>query len=645
MSIKTSLTHNGFLIERESLTKNQLKQIISDLTVIPYRLDATRDEMEASKFALYRYSDCNKHIIVPRYYGISKFGNPKEISFQPEQIELNFTQELRNKQKIVTAKCIKYMMKHGGGLLSVPCGFGKTVCALYIAHRLGLKTLVVVHKSFLLKQWIDRAKEFLGISDDRIGIIRQKVCDIENKDIVIGMIQTISKKEYKNVFIQFGLVIYDEAHHVASRFYSKSLFKTCAQYTLSLTATPYRGDGLIRIMYWFAGGTIYREKMKINKNVIVKMIHFKSTNKKLFALKKKWLKGKIRPDTGKMTTNICNIDSRNNKMIDMITHIRRSDPERKILILSGRKSHLEILKNGVDLEIESDVNKGIIDKDEICSCYYTGDTTPANRQIAEERGDIIFATFAMANEGLDIKHLNTVILASPKKDVVQSIGRIMRTILQSGSIRPMIIDFADDINAIGNWINVRNIVYKKCKYVVENYYLIDEQFKTSLEYNGLELTNEDIHHKDSYLNTIINNFNKDINSFKNDINVFRDLYSFKNNNNHNDKNYSLSDPNNNNNNINKYDVIDDLYYPEYENKEFIVLDDLEYTNINDILFVDKLTENDFDIKLIKDAENAELINLEEDMKSDDSDDDEIAINLLDLKQKKHSDIPSKKLFK
>lgn len=632
MQVKTLLNNNGYMIELDSLPKTNLKYILSDLTVTPYRLDATKEEMEASKFSLFRYSECKKYIIVPRYYGIQKFGEPNITEFNPEKIFTSFSQTLREKQIVVTQKCIKYMKKHGGGLLSVPCGFGKTVCALYIAQYLGLKTLVIVHKSFLLKQWKDRAKEFMNITDDRIGTIRQKECDVDDKDIVIGMIQTIAKKEYRDVFSQFGLVVYDEAHHVASRHYSKCLAKTGAKYTLALTATPYRGDGLIKIMYWFTGGTIYREKMKTDQNVIVKMIYYKSTDTKLFSNKRRWFQGKTRSDTNKMITNVCKIKSRNDKIIEMVTHIRRTEPERKILILSGRKDHLDILKRGVDQEINKDIKNGLIDQDEVYSCYYIGDTKPIDRQEAEDRGDIIFATYAMANEGLDIKHLNTVILACPKKDVVQSIGRIMRTILCSGSLRPMIIDIGDDVYGLNNWINVRNIVYTKCKYAIEKYYLIDNDYKTSFEYDNIDISIgiDQLHHEDPFIHNMINNYNKNMISFKKDVELFQNLT--------NEIDEMI---------INRIPELNlhQFIHPPIINKDYQILDNL-YTNLPDIMFVDKLKERDFERKLLKDAENIETINLDEDIELGNDDDDNIDLILSKMqKGRTNESVPSKKLFR
>lgn len=365
--------------------------------------------------------------------------------------------------------------------------------------------------------------------------------------------------------------------------------KTGAEYTLALTATPYRGDKLIKIMYWFLGGTIYRETIKINKNVAVKVIHHKSTDKINFHLKRKWYKGQLRPDTGKMITNICKIKSRNRTIINIINNMLHNDPDRKILVLSGRTDHLDILKNGVDKQIKEDIKNGLLDDDEIYTCYYIGKTKQSERQEAEERGDIIFATYDMANEGLDIKHLNTVILASPKKDVIQSIGRIMRTILKSGDVKPLIIDIADDITGIYNWLKNRIEIYKKCRYNIENYYLIDQTFKISSEYLCQEKTII-MHHSNSYIHNSINIHHKLNVEFIEHHNKFEEIDKI---------------------------IGDGTNCIRIDNTEkYTIIDDVEYTDLDDILYVSKLTEEDIERVIVKNANEMDKLNIEEDMAVD-----------------------------
>ena len=605
-NIETKLTQQGYMIRITSITKEQLDEIKNDTTVIPYVLDATKEEMDKMKYPVYSYSKDRIHLIVPRYFGIYKIGLPQEELFEPEDVDLEFTQQLRDSQKDICEQCIEYIKKHGGGLLSAPCGFGKTVCALYIAYRLGLKTLIVVNKTCLLTQWILRAMEFLGIDKSRIGIIQQTKCEVKNKDIVIGMIQTIAKKNYdESVFSSFGLVIYDEAHLFASKFFSKAFMKTGAQYTLSLTATPYRGDRAIKVMYWFAGGTIYRESVTINKNVIAKIINYRSTDKKLFKFCRKWYKGRISADTVKITTNLCKIDSRNNMIIKMINHIRRTEPERKILILSGRIDQLQYLKNGVDKAIKEDIDAKLIAEDEVSSCMYIGKTKPAQRLVAESSGDIIFSNYNMASVGLDIKHLNTVFLVAPKKDVVQSIGRIMRKILESGDLRPMIIDWTDDLEVIKGWLKDRTTAYNKRKYEIENYYLQDETFMSSIEYKGLKITESDYHHKDKYINRIINNQNKWGNNFIEDMSKFHNICL-------------KIEAKIRNTSITKLDpmITESLYKCPIEDKEYLVLNEIEYTDLKDILYVPKLNSSDFDTVILKNIQINEKLNIDSDIALD-----------------------------
>jgi superfamily II DNA or RNA helicase len=664
---KTYLNNNGYNVALRYLTAKQIKKIETDLTVAPRIRKATPEEIRAAEFPLYNYSDEGDSIIIPRYYGISRFGNPEHTDFEEaEEIDIEFTKALRPKQQDVVDLCIRYMLKNGGGLLSVPCGFGKTVCALYIAAAMGLKTLVVVHKSFLLNQWIERAVEFLNIRRENIGVIRQSKCDIVGKDLVIGVIHTMSKRPYNEMYRQFGLVIFDEAHHVGARYFSRTLMKTSCNYTLSLTATPHRNDGLIKVMYWFTGGTIYRESKKMNCNVIVKSILHTSSDEDLFRNKIKWFKGDFVSNSQQMTYDVMEIESRNQMIVNMVNHIRRKYPERNILILSEKIDHLKLLKGEVDRSIQEDIDAGLIEEGDVTSCYYIGDSKPHERQEAEENGDIIFASYQLASEGLDIKHLNTLIFASPKKDVVQTVGRIMRKILQVGDVRPLIIDIQDDLDIFNNWANIRKDYYKRCKYQIENYYMVDDQFVTGNKYYGIdsiEDNDRERHSKSMEIHKMINNRNYEYQEWKNKIMEFEDLCSkFENAgkiaklekvrrnrkimNSKAGKNIrkmksKMFEGASNNSDISEssseseVSVTDNLYLDltpediarrygleEFEqNNNLQVLEDFEPYKIEDILHVDRLTVTDFTRTVLKSAEADDKLDLDGDMKLDPEMDD------------------------
>jgi superfamily II DNA or RNA helicase len=359
-----------------------------------------------------------------------------------------------------------------------------TSMSIYLAHKLGLRSLILTHKSFLQDQWIKRIKQFTGLD---AGIIRQKKVDVEDKNFVVGMIQSIGRREYDpKIFEGFGLLIIDEAHHYSSKYFSKALFKVGATYTIGLSATPYRSDGLIKVMNWFIGDIMYEKKLRINNQVVSKIITFSSKDK-LFAEKSRYMKGQVRPDCVKMITNLTELKARNNHIINVIDELRK-DPERKILILSGRKNHLKVLKDAVDNMIDLDVKSKAILEDECKTHYYTGDLKRDEREEAEANADILFATYDMAHEGLDIERLNTIILATPKKDVVQAVGRILRKVLQNGDIRPLIIDFVDNLSIFKNQAIVREKFYTKSKYVQHYYYALEKELISPRKY--LELIGE-----------------------------------------------------------------------------------------------------------------------------------------------------------
>lgn len=349
-----------------------------------------------------------------------------------------------------------------------------TVMALKMAAELGLKTLVIVHKTFLQDQWIERIKQF---TNARYGIIRQNKVQVKDTDIVVGMIQSISMKDYSPaIFKDFGCVIVDEAHHAAAKIFSNCLYKTGAEYTIGLSATLKRKDGLTKVLHWYLGNMMYSEKAKINKQVVVKTFNYKS-NDVLFREKKRWRGNGVKADVIKMTTNLCNLNQRTQHLINIINELRKQ-PERKILILSGRKEHLKALKTGVDNKIQEDIKNQIIEEDECKTYFYTGDSTRDQRKEAEDNGDILFGTFDLAEEGLDIERLNTIVLATPKKNIVQAVGRIMRKILQSGDVRPLIIDFNDLLSAFTAQGEVRKTHYNKHKYKIENYYIKNNKIIT-----------------------------------------------------------------------------------------------------------------------------------------------------------------------
>ena len=476
------LKYKGYYIKKSDLSDEQLAKIKKDLKVKPKLLEFGNQENNEVSFKLYKFT--KKYVILPKYYGIAMFGETK-FKTESTKHEINFNGALRDYQIPIVDKLLKHLNDKGGGLLSVPCGRGKTSMAIYIAHKLGIKTLVIVHKKFLGNQWKKQIKRFCNID---AGSIAGKVIDVKDKAIVVGMIQSISMKDYDDdVFNQFGLVIYDESHHCASKVFSQALMKTCCKYTLALSATPDRTDGLTRVMHWFLGDTIYREKIRINNQVIAKVFNYTSSDEKFKEKKYAYGPQKGKPDVVKMMGRLVELKQRTNHLVNIINEIRK-DPDRKIIVLSKYVNHLKEMKEGIDLLIKKDVEDGKLQEDDLKTTLYIGAMKQWQREEAEEEGDIFFATNDLAREGLDIERLNTVLLATSQKDVNQSVGRAMRKLLENGDLRPLIIDFSDMLSSFKNHSRIRKTFYKQCKYVIEEYDIDDDSIKKEEEDIKLEDT-------------------------------------------------------------------------------------------------------------------------------------------------------------
>ena len=222
--------NKGYTILKKNITPKQEKELRKELTVKPY---IPKSLIKPEEFPVYKESSSKFYI--PRFWGIKKYGFPSKSKIPlGDTIHIQFSGKLRDYQEDIVKTYMNTIRKddfNTGGLLEIPCGRGKTVLSLKIIAELKKKTLVIVHKGFLLNQWVERIHQFLP--NARIGKIQGQIIDIDDKDIVIGMLQSLSMKNYpNNMFESFGLTIVDEVHHISSKVFSRSLMKIITQYTL-----------------------------------------------------------------------------------------------------------------------------------------------------------------------------------------------------------------------------------------------------------------------------------------------------------------------------------------------------------------------------------------------------------------------------
>jgi superfamily II DNA or RNA helicase len=355
-----------------------------------------------------------------------------------------------------------------------------TVMALKIVSLLKKKALILVHKEFLMNQWIERIEEFLPGA--RVGKIQASTCDIENKDIVIGMIQTMYNKVFpQEVYSQFGLTIIDEVHRIGSEEFSKTLLKTITPYMLGISATVERKDKLTKLLYMFIGPKIHSMLRKQEDTVNVRGIEFMTNDEEFNEVERDW---KGQPKYSTMISKICEFGPRRDFIVKVVRDLIRESPDSQIMVLAHNRSLLTYLHAALSHAASQSEAGGVRGaSDEVATPaklvapvgFYVGGMKQKDLQETESK-QIVLATYAMAAEALDIKTLSTLVMATPKTDITQSVGRILRMKHDN----PIIVDIIDTHDTFQNQWKLRKRFYKKANYKIVT--------STSKKYTDMEAT-------------------------------------------------------------------------------------------------------------------------------------------------------------
>ena len=445
---KTYIGYKGFSIYKNSISIQEQINIRNELTVRP-NIQPGYDQ-NINSYTLYKESP--KKLYIPRAYGISKFGLPNEIKISDGlPINLKFDGILRDKQEFIVNKFYNYLKKNFGGLLDIYCGMGKTVMTLKLISMLGLKTLVIVHKGFLADQWIERCNQFLP--NAKIGRIQGQIIDIENKDIVIGMLQTLSMHDFpEDQFSDFGFTVVDECHHLSAEVFVRALEKIVTKHILGLSATMTRKDGLTKVFKMFIGNIVHKEIRPLDNIVTIKGIYFTTSDEEFNEIP---VDHRGNPRYTTLISKICKFNHRSELIIEILKNEFEINENQQMLILSHQLNLLNYLFKAIQYRNIATVG------------YYVGGMKPEKLKESENK-KIVLATYSMASEALDIKSLSSLLLATPKPDVVQAVGRILRIKHDT----PLVIDIIDQHDLLRKqWLKRKSFYQKNCYKILttENY--------------------------------------------------------------------------------------------------------------------------------------------------------------------------------
>ena len=390
-----------------------ISRIRRELTVVPESMPG----MPAPPSYVLYIQTGPRSFLVPHFWAVAAFPGYRidDVRVPGDRIDVAFTGILKDSlnQPQAVAATLESLHNHGGSVLSLRTGGGKTVCALSIISTLKVKTLVVVNKNILTSQWKQRIQQFLP--NARISSIQGTTCDMSG-DIVVAMIQTlISRPWSRTTFDSFGLLIYDECHSVSAKAFGSSMKMLNFPYVLGLSATPRRRDGLERTIFYHLGPMAYMAPETKRRDVIVRALTYKcdaynrpAPTNRIGGLDHAGLLGHLAD----------NID-RTNFIVDLA--LGDEFLKRDILILSHRRAHCEdicalLQKHGAD-----------------ASAYLGGaKAVPTSR--------ILVATYALVGEGFDESRLTALIFSTPCGDITQPIGRVMRG---DATIPPLVYDIVD----------------------------------------------------------------------------------------------------------------------------------------------------------------------------------------------------------
>jgi superfamily II DNA or RNA helicase len=274
---------------------------------------------------------------------------------------------------------------------------------------------------------------------------------VENTDIVLVMNQSVCQGKYPPAtFDSVGLLIVDECHHLAARYFQTSMRYFSADARLGLTATANRADGLGFALHYFLGPTVYRIRRggpEVGSgSTKVRVVRYRGGTRKE-------IRTRGRPDFTRMVTRQVQDDERNAAIAQIVDALLREG--RRVIVMSARRNHLESLRE-------------LIGEDR--SCLYMGETSKKRKRARDEAAKTspcLLSTYSMGEEGLDIPALDTLVMVTPKSSLAciqQAVGRILRE--HPGKKSPLVVDFQDTYSVFHGMARKRRGWYESRKFRV-----------------------------------------------------------------------------------------------------------------------------------------------------------------------------------
>jgi superfamily II DNA or RNA helicase len=414
-----------------NLNNSIIKKLNSDLHVKPIQKESSSffqnfSSKPSKSFEIFDSFKVNNvlYASIPfsyYYHNLSSIASCPSISQKSDNLDFNGS--LLPRQLNIREEIVEILNRTQSVVLSLHTGFGKTVMALYFTSKIGYKTIILCHRKIIIDQWISSIKKYLpNASFAVLGEPPKKkerkenpnhLADDENPDILIANVINIPKRE-RDSFANFGLVVVDEIHTICTESFSKSLLYLFPKFIIGLSATPFRSDGMDRIIELFCGPEIVYKKLFKAFNIYKLNTDFKPESRLNI--------------TGKLDWNSVLEEQAQNKSRNLLlVNLCRFFCNRNILVLVKRKEHatslqLQLQNLGEDVDVFMDTQRSFN-----YNCR------------------ILIATYSKGGVGFDHPKLDMLISgADVEEGFTQYIGRIFRR----DDVCPIYIDLIDNMSTI-----------------------------------------------------------------------------------------------------------------------------------------------------------------------------------------------------
>jgi len=329
------------------------------------------------------------------------------------------------------------------GVLAAPTGSGKTVMALLLIALRRQPALVVVHTKELLRQWVEQIWSWLGLRPEEIGIIGDGKYRM-GRNITVALVQSLYKCA-RQVAPYIGHLVVDECHRAPARTFTEAVTAFDCKYMLGLSATPWRRDGLSKLIYWYLGRKVHeidRQELTAAGHLVPPEVIYRPTA----------FISSYDPSAeySQMLSELA-ADPERNALI--VADVLQEAGSAACLVLSDRKSHCQALA-------------AMLAERGVAAAVLTGDLSARRRQEvvdAVQSGEVqvLLATGQLIGEGFDCPGLSALFLATPIRfsgRVVQYLGRVLRP--APGKDRARIYDYQDvHVGVLLNAARARAWVY------------------------------------------------------------------------------------------------------------------------------------------------------------------------------------------